>query len=76
MHDVVEEQALLDRAIAAAHALAALPPQAFALSKRQIRQPALDRMKDPVLDAAVERIWTAPETLARIRDYVARTLRK
>jgi len=52
------------------------PPQAFALSKRQIRQPALDRMKDPVLDAAVERIWTAPETLARIRDYVARTLRK
>jgi hypothetical protein len=33
-------------------------------------------MKDPVLDAAVERIWTAPETLARIRDYVARTLRK
>jgi len=60
--DVVEEQALLDRAIAAAHALAALPPQAFALSKRQIRQPALDRMKDPVLDAAVERLWTAPET--------------
>jgi len=76
VHDVVEEQALLNRAIAAAHALAALPPEAFALSKRQIRQPALDRMKDPVLDAAIERIWTAPETLARIRDYVARTLRK
>jgi hypothetical protein len=33
-------------------------------------------MKDPALDAAIEKIWTAPETLARIRDYVARTLRK
>src|SRR5262249_4807314 len=30
VHDVVEEQALLDRAIAAAHALDGLPPQAFA----------------------------------------------
>jgi hypothetical protein len=26
--------------------------------------------------AAIEQIWTAPETLDRIRDYVARTLRK
>jgi hypothetical protein len=26
--------------------------------------------------AEVEQIWTAPETLTRIRDYVARTLRK
>src|SRR5262249_56294427 len=74
VHELVEERALLDRAIAAAHALAALPPQAFALSKRQTRQPALDRMKDPVLDAAIEKIWTAPETLPRIGDYVARHL--
>jgi hypothetical protein len=28
------------------------------------------------IDAAITRIWTAPETLARIRDYVERTLRK
>jgi enoyl-CoA hydratase len=76
VHELVEAEALLDRAIAAAHALEALPPQAFALTKRQLRQPALDRMKDPALDAAIEKIWTAPETLARIRDYVARTLRK
>jgi hypothetical protein len=26
--------------------------------------------------AEIEQIWTAPETLNRIRDYVARTLRK
>jgi enoyl-CoA hydratase len=76
VHDLVEGHALLDRAVEAAKALAALPPKAFALSKRQTRQPALERMKDSELDAAIEQIWTAPETLASVRDYVARTLRK
>lgn len=76
VHEVVEPPALLERAIEAANALAALPPKAFALSKRQIRQPALQRMQVADVDAAVEQIWTAPETLARVRDYVARTLRK
>lgn len=76
IHDVVEPQALLERAVAGAKALAALPPKAFALTKRQIRAPALERMQSPELDAAIAQIWTAPETLARVRDYVARTLRK
>ena len=76
IHDVVEPQALLERAVAAAKALAALPPKAFALTKRQIRAPALERMQSPEFDAAIAQIWTAPETLTRVRDYVARTLRK
>jgi enoyl-CoA hydratase len=77
VHDVIEgEHALLDRAVEAANALAALPPKVFALSKRQTREPALERMKNPELDAAIEQIWNAPETLARVRDYVARTLHK
>jgi len=36
----------------------------------------LERMQSPDLDATIEQIWTAPETLERVRDYVARTLRK
>jgi enoyl-CoA hydratase len=76
VHEVVEPPALLERAVEAANALAALPPEAFALSKRQTRQPALERMQAADVDAAIEQIWTAPETLARIRDYVTRTLRK
>jgi enoyl-CoA hydratase len=76
VHDVVEPQALLERAVAAAKALAALPPKAFALTKRQIHAPALERMQSPELDAAIMQIWTAPETLERVRDYVSRTLRK
>ena len=76
--ETLEPELLLDQAIAAARTLAALPPPVFALTKRQTRQPALERL-DRVgrsIDAAVEEIWTAPETLDRIRDYVSRTLQK
>ena len=76
--EMVEPDALLDRAIAAAETLAALPPPTFAMTKQQIRQPAADRLaKDGArLAAAAEEIWTAPETLAHIRDYVSRTFKK
>ena len=76
VHDIVDPHALLERAVAVAKGLAALSPAAFALSKRQMRAPALARMEDADVDATVAQIWMAPETLARIRDYVARTLRK
>jgi enoyl-CoA hydratase len=76
VHEVVEPEGLIDRAIAAAKTLAALSPPAFALSKRQTRQPALERLESAETTAAIEQIWTAPETLGRIRDYVTRTLRK
>jgi hypothetical protein len=33
-------------------------------------------MQNREIDAAIEHIWTAPETLQRVRDYVARTLGK
>jgi enoyl-CoA hydratase len=76
VHDIVDPHALMERAVAAAKSLAALSPPAFALTKRQTRAPALERLACADVDAAVTQIWTAPETLARIRDYVARTLRK
>src|SRR5215472_4279545 len=76
IHEIIEPQTLLERAVAAATSLAALPPTAFALSKRQIHAPALECMQSPDLDAAIEQIWTAPKTLERVGDYVARTLRK
>jgi hypothetical protein len=48
------------------------------LTKRQTRQPSLERLVDVgrAIDTAVEEIWTAPETLGRIRDYVERTFKK
>jgi enoyl-CoA hydratase len=76
--EVVPADALLARAIAAAEKLAALGPEAFALTKRQTRQPVRERLErdGPRFDPAVDAIWYAPETAARIRDYVTRTFRK
>jgi enoyl-CoA hydratase len=76
--EMVEPDALLDRAVAAAETLAALPPATFAMTKRQIRHDAVDRMArhGARVDADAEKIWTAPETLAHIADYVRRTFKK
>ncbi len=76
--EIVEPDHLLERALAAAHALGALPPETFAMTKAQIRQPLTDRMaKDAArVDALAEKVWTSPDTLARVRAYVAKTLRK
>jgi enoyl-CoA hydratase len=76
VHEIIEPDILVARAIACAETLAALPPSAFALTKRQSRQPSLERLKADATRTEVEQIWTAPETLDRIRDYVARTLHK
>jgi enoyl-CoA hydratase len=70
--------ALFDRAVAAAEALAALSPAAFAQTKQQVRQPVTDAMErhGARVATASEAIWSAPETLDRIRDYVSRTFKK
>jgi enoyl-CoA hydratase len=74
----VDPDRLLDEAIGAATAMAALPPAAFAITKKQLREPALARIRDGQgrLDPAINEYWAAPSTLDRIRDYVQRTLKK
>ena len=76
LHEITETGNLVERAITAARTLAALPPAAFALTKRQTRRQALEALQMDASRTEVEQIWTAPETLARIRDYVSRTLGK
>ena len=78
LDEIAEPAGLMDRALAAAQALGALPPATFAMTKSQIRQPLVDRMASDGarVDALAEKIWTAPDTLTHVRDYVARTLKK
>ena len=76
IHEVAEPDALLARAIGCARTLAGLPAQAFALTKQQIREPSLARLRADASKREVEEIWSSPETLHRVRDYVARTLKK
>jgi enoyl-CoA hydratase len=78
VNEAVEPAVLMERAMAAAQSLAALSPPAFAQTKMQIRQPVAERYErsGEATDRTAADIWTAPETLTYIRDYVARTLKK
>jgi enoyl-CoA hydratase len=70
--------ALPSRAMEAAAQLAALSPAAFQLAKRQVRDKAVSRAKHyrNELDASVLELWRSAETHGRIREYLARTVRK
>ena len=76
--ELAEPPDLMKDAMAVAQELALLSPAAFTQTKMQIRQPVVERLKESgkATDDAVTEIWAAPATLAYIRDYVARTLRK
>ena len=76
--EVAEPDELIEDAIAVAQELAVLSPAAFKQTKMQIREPVTERLarSGEATDKAVTEIWTAPATLAYIRDYVARTLKK
>ncbi|HZQ79495.1 MAG TPA: enoyl-CoA hydratase/isomerase family protein [Acidimicrobiia bacterium] len=76
--EVVPEAELLDRAIAKAEALAAIPPVTFAHTKRSLR----DRFWTEVettgrqRDAEMLEGWKSPAVHAAIADYVKKTLGK
>jgi len=74
--EVVEADALPQRAVGAAQSLANLSPAAFARTKKQLRQEAADRVErsGAMTDQTVADIWI--EALGYVRDYVARTLNK
>ena len=74
---VVNPERLIDEALAVAENLAAVPVEAFALTKRQLREPALTRMREGgEIDAVVRAAWAGEPVLSAIRDYVARTLKR
>lgn len=76
--EVVDGWELMPRAVRLARTYAALSPEAFAQTKAQIRQPAGERLASSgaATDEKVTAIWMQDATLARIADYVAKTLNK
>ena len=78
LHEIVEPQALQERALAAAGMLAQLSPAAFRQTKQQMRLAVAERLKrdGKKTDAAVTKIWTSPAAVKSIKAYVARTLKK
>ena len=60
-----------------AQALAAVPASAFALTKRLLRGPVLERIHvGAALDAVVQDAWASAEIVDAVRGYVERTLGK
>ena len=76
--EVTEPEALAARAEAVAAQLASVPAAAFRISKRQLREPVLERAERyaAAWDAEALAVWSAPETHAHIRAYLERTVGK
>jgi enoyl-CoA hydratase len=75
--EIAEPGEVLEDAYAIAQELSELSPAAFAQTKAQIRQGAAERVAtDAATEKKVTEIWAAAETLAFIRAYVERTLKK
>jgi enoyl-CoA hydratase len=73
--EVVDAEALLPLALAAAERLARIPATTFALTKRTFTAPLLARVDaSAALDADVLDAWGSPEVLARMREYVEQTV--
>jgi enoyl-CoA hydratase len=70
--EVVPAEQLLARATAIATQFGALPAEAFALTKQQLREPFLHAAPNE----RVDRLWAAASTHQHIREYVAKTIGK
>lgn len=76
--EIVPPDELPAKALARARQLAAIPPDTFALTKRTLRQPVLERVEQlkTEIDPQVAAVWAAPETHAVIRAYLEKTFGK
>jgi len=75
--ELVPPERLLDRACEVAAALGAIPAASFALTKRQLRRPALERVQALAdLQPEVAAVWSAEATHRTIRAYIDRTIRR
>ena len=76
LDEVVEADALLDRALANAERLASVTAETFVITKREIRRPVMERVRaldDSVLPEVLAQ-WLQPRTLDVIRAYLERTI--
>lgn len=76
--EVVPPDRLQERAREIASQLALVPAEVFSLTKRYLRAGALDRLRrhGEAHDREALRVWSSPETLDRVREYLARTVRR
>ena len=78
LDEAVEPDALLECALARAEWLASVRAETFAITKREIRRPVMERVRALDRDTAPEVCdrWLDPQTLDVIRGYLDRTIPK
>ena len=76
--EIAEPGNLLDRALAGADRLGSVHRESFAITKREIRRPAMVRIRalEQTVGREVHERWLEPGTVERIRDYLDRTIPK
>ncbi len=69
---------LMPRALGVARQMAALPGEGFRMTKQQLRSATLRRMREAEVEfgPSVAQVWRGSEAHARIREYLARTVRR
>lgn len=73
----VDSADLMQAATQAALAMANIPPETFAFTKRQMRSESVARIEQlRAMDDEARATWSSPEIHARIRDYMAKTVAK
>lgn len=74
---VVSPDSLLEIAVTKAQELAAVPPDVYRVTKRQLREPALERIDDlrQRFDAEVESMWSSGPVLDAIESFLERLRR-
>lgn len=76
--ELVEPEALIERALESARSLAALPARSFQVTKRMVRRPLTQLLDDHESEVGDEMLatWCDDEVLATIAAYVEKTLKK
>ncbi len=76
--EVVPPAALLDHAVRVARQFGQIPADVFAVTKAQLRAPAVLRMEQgaPATAASIREIWDRPTTRAKIRGFLAQAVGK
>lgn len=76
--EVVKPEELLERALAAARQLGAIPGESFRLTKLLLRQPAIERSEryGKTNDPEAQKVWASENIQNVIREYLKRTVGK
>lgn len=76
--ELVDGERLVERALAAASELAAVPEVSFRRAKQDLRRPVLETWErhGAASDRELLEAWDSPAVRAAVRDYVAKTLRR